>query len=159
MRDLTSSEKFILCGAGATALLAFFPWISVSMGNNEMGEIFKQFGAAAGGPSGNGFSSGWGVGAFLAAVATCVLVAADRSGMLPWQPPARLLAPLASSGLALLCLLVVFGRVSSASTPMVSVGRSMWFYLALVAMGFATFHAFQRWSEGSKSDANQQSGV
>jgi len=150
MRDLTPREKFILGGAAATALLCFFPWVSVSVGGEGLGEMFKQMGGGSA-QGGNGFSSAEGVIAFLAALATVGLVVADRAGKLPWPQPTRLVAPLVSAGVAMLCLLIAFGRFSSVSSPMVSVSRSFWFYIALIAMGFATFHAFQRWTEGSKS--------
>ena len=152
MRELTPREKFIVGGAAGAAVLAFFPWISVSFGGGEMGEMFKQLGGASGGGSGgNGFSTFEGVLAFLAALGTGGLVLADRAGVLPWPARTRLLAPLASAGLALLCLLIFFGRAGGVSNPMVSVGRSFWFYVALLAMGFAAFHAYHRFSEGGKA--------
>src|SRR5262245_52989711 len=110
MRDLTQREKLIVGGAGATAVLAFFPWISVSFGEG-MGEVFKQMGGVRA-TGGNGFSSAEGVIAFLAALTTGGLVLADRAAKLPWPQPTRLLAPLASAAVAALCLLIFFGRAS-----------------------------------------------
>ena len=146
MQDLSPREKFIAGGAALMALLAFFPWIRVSYGGAEMGEL-------VGGPNVNGFWFTEGVIAFIAALATFGLVCADRAGMLPWPARTRLLAPLAASGVGTLCMVICFGRFGGAANQMISLGRSMWFYLALVAMGFATFHAFQRWKEGTQAGA------
>jgi hypothetical protein len=145
MRDLTSRERFILGGCTAMAVLTFFPWFSLG-GSREMAEMFEAMGASF-----TGFNDGFGIAAFVAAIGTGALVLADRAGALPWEPAARLLAPLASVGVAALCLLISMGRGSS---PMVS--RTFWFYLALGGIAFAGFHAFQRWTEGSKAAGTPQ---
>jgi hypothetical protein len=139
MRDLTQREKSILGGAAASALLAFLPWLKVTFGGEDV-----QVGSA------NGFSGADGVLAFLAALATAGLVLADRAGALPWPARTRLLAPLASAGAALLCLIIYFGRSGGSMAGPVAVSRTLWFYLALAGMAFAAFQAFQRWTEGAR---------
>jgi len=148
MRDLTQREKFIIGGTGAMAVLTFFPWLSVSFEGEGMGELFKQLGAAPG--NANGFSSTEGVIAFLGAVATVGLVLADRAGALVLPARTLLLVPLVTTGVSALCLVIFLGRSGGGTTGPVSVGRSFWFYIAVLALCFATFHAFQRFVEGSK---------
>jgi len=148
MRDLTQREKFIIGGTAAMAVLTFLPWISVKFDGEEIGELFKQMGAAPGGA--NGFSSAEGVIAFLGAVATVGLVLADRAGALAWPARTLLLVPLVTTGVSALCLVIFLGRSGGGVTGPVSVGRSFWFYIAVLASCFATFHAFQRFVEGSK---------
>jgi len=146
MRDLTDREKMILGGAGASAMLTFLPWIKFSFGDEGMGDLIRSFGGAP--PTPNNFSILEGVLSFLAAVATVALVWADRTGALSWPPRKRLLAPLVSAGGGLLCLLILFGRIGGKiEGPFdMSVGRTIWFWLAVGAMAFATFHAYQRWN-------------
>ena len=143
LSSMTQTEKIILGCCAASAVLALLPWFSVSF------EGPMQHMAEMGGGSFNAFGVAEGVLAFLAILATAGLLLADRAGVLKWQPKNRLLAPLIGSAAAVLLMLIFMTRGGSVNMMGVSSGRTIWFYLALLAMAFATFQAFQRWGAGT----------
>ena len=143
MSQWSQAEKIIVGCCGIAAVLCFLPWWSVSMsmpgGTETLG-------------SSNAFQSTWGVLAFLATIVAGGLVAADRSGMLPWGRKTALLAPFAAAAGAVVFMLVFFGEAGRDLGPfgqMMSGSRTVWFFAALIAMGVAAFQTFKRWQSSA----------
>lgn len=148
MNQWSQAEKIIVGCCAAAAVLCFLPWWSVS---------FAMPGIAETVASANAFNSTEGVLAFLFIIATGGLVCADRAGMLPWQRKTVLLAPFASAAGAVVFVLVFLGRAGGDFGPM-SGGRTVWSFVALIAMGVAAFQAFKRWQStaGGASGAGDE---
>ena len=144
LRSYSSREKFILGGAASTALLALLPWFRLSFAEVDpaMAEFFKD---AAQDASMNALRCTEGLLAWLASLATIAFVIADRGGLLPWAERARCAAPLVSASVSVLCMLLFMERGGNFSAMGIAGGRTFFFYVALVAMVLAGFHAFQRW--------------
>jgi hypothetical protein len=151
---LQHDDKVILGCAAAAGILCFFPWFSVSLAG-ELGEMQGLMGNA----SARAFDSVEGWLAFAAIGATAGLIVADKAGKLPWQRSTVLVAPLVAAGAAVLFMLIFMTRGGDVQLGgMVDSGRTLWFYTALLTMGFATFKAFQRFQAGVEVERAKSAG-
>lgn len=144
---MNQTEKIVAACCGLAAVLCFLPWFTLSFGG-EMAHMGDMLGAA----SANAFDSTEGVLAFVSVLAALGLLLAGRSGALPWSRKTVLLAPLLATGLAALFMLIFLSRGGTMNMPgMFSGGRTVWFYVALIAVGTAVYHAFVLWQTGVKA--------
>jgi hypothetical protein len=144
MIHFDAREKVVAGGAAAAALLGFFPWFQVSFAG--LGPEMAQFFGAAN-TSANALQFTEGVLAWLAALAVVALVLADRGQVVPWSARGRRLAVAVAAGVSLLFMLAFLLRGGSFAAEGVRAGRTVWFYLALLAMGLAGWQAWARWQE------------
>lgn len=153
MPPFTISEKWILGASAAAAVLCLLPWYGVSF-DAEAGRGL-ELNPITGGANANAFDSAFGVIAFLAILAAIGLLFADRAGALPWPRDKRLLAPFAAIVVAFACTLLFITQTDDVEMMGISAGRTFWFWLTLVAIGIAGFHAWQRWTQHGSTTSTE----
>lgn len=131
--QLTDAQRMGAACAGGVAVLCFFSWYSVSMGE-------------LGGSSLNAFKFTEGIFTFVCALVAAATAPVVSAGVVQLSPRVTALVPLAASAIGLVCMLIFFGSADGGMTMQqfgVSAGRSFWFYLSLPLMGGAGWFAFQ----------------
>ena len=144
-RPLTPEEKLLVGGAAATAVLCFLPWWSISFGSDAK-EAMKGMGHMLDGKSVNAFSFTEGVIVFIGSLATAGVPFAISQGLLKLDAKLAVMLPLATSAVAAICALIFWSHSGSeAASVGMSAGKTFWFYVALLAIGFTVFRAFKSW--------------
>ena len=146
------------CSALAAAL-CFMPWYTISFAG-EMGAAVQAFGEAGVNMGKNAFDFSEGVMAFLLALVAAGTIPAEKAQILRLHPRASRSVPLVACAGAILCMLFFLGGSGARNIDMMpfSAGKTAWFYVSLVLMVVAGYHAFKRCQPRNEVEGVEQAG-